>query len=256
MSREVKWNAVTYDENFHFVSEYGKGIIDLLSPISGEKILDLGCGTGDLSNEISNMGAKVTGMDASPHMIEKAREKYNHIPFVVGNGEDFHSEETFDAVFSNAALHWMKNAENVVQSVHQVLKDEGRFVAEFGGKGNIAIIVKGIKHVLENIHGIDTKSRNPWYFPSIGEYSGLLEENGFEVIYARHYDRPTEFPDGYQGLYHFLDQFADSFFYDLSSGEKNTVYKQIVALIEPELFKDGKWIADYRRLQIVAMKKA
>ncbi|GAA0303212.1 SAM-dependent methyltransferase [Gracilibacillus halotolerans] len=256
MSREDMWNAVTYDNKFNFVSEYGKSVIDLLSPNSEEKILDLGCGTGDLTYEISKTGVKVTGMDASPQMIKKAQQKYADIPFIVGNGEDFYIEETFDAVFSNAALHWMKNAENVVQSVNKVLRHDGRFVAEFGGRGNIATIKQGIKHVLEEIHGIDSTSRNPWYFPSIGEYSALLENNGFEVAYARLYDRPTEFPDGDQGLYHFLDQFADSFFYDLSSDEKCIVYKQIKTFIEPDLYKDGKWIADYRRLQMVAVKKS
>ena len=149
----------------------------------------------------------------------------------------------------------MKNAEGVVQSVHQALRQGGRFVAEFGGKGNIAIIIQGITQVLQELYDIDDIDRNPWYFPSIGEYSSLLENNGFEVRYARLYDRPTKLPDGEKGIYHFLNQFAESFFYDIPSTDRKHVYQKIKRYIEAKLYKDGSWLADYRRIQIIAQKK-
>lgn len=255
VSSTKKWNAETYDKKFSFVSEYGKGIVELLDPQSGEKIIDLGCGTGDLTYDISKSGANITGIDVSPQMIETAQEKYNHLPFIVANAENFHTEEQFDAVFSNAALHWMKNAEGVIQSVHRALRQDGRFIAEFGGKGNIATIEQAITYVLEAYYSIDTEERNPWYFPSIGEYSLLLENNGFKVIYARQFERPTILPGREKGLYHFLDQFASSFFYDIPVVERKQVYEKIKSHIKMDVDENGNWIADYHRLQIIALKK-
>lgn len=255
VSGTKKWNAETYDEKFNFVSEYGKGIGDLLNPQPSEKILDLGCGTGDLTYEISKSGASIIGMDASPQMIKMAQEKYNHLQFIVANGENFQVEEQFDAVFSNAALHWMKNAGGVIQSVHRALRQDGRFVAELGGKGNIATIEQAITYVFEELYGIDTKDRNPWYFPSIGEYSLLLEKNGLKVIYARHFERPTMLPGREKGLYHFLDQFANSFFYDIPVVERKQMYEKIKMYTKMNVDENGNWIADYHRLQIIARKE-
>jgi trans-aconitate methyltransferase len=129
------WNADIYDEKLSFVSELGKSLIEMLRPKQGEKILDLGCGTGELTNEIAKLGAEVVGMDASPDMIEKARKKYPYISFLVDRGETFRTQEHYDAIFSNAALHWMKQAESVVQSMALALREGGRLVAEFGGNG-------------------------------------------------------------------------------------------------------------------------
>jgi trans-aconitate methyltransferase len=249
------WNADVYDEKLSFVSELGKSLVEMLDPKQGEKILDLGCGTGDLTNEIAKMGAKVVGMDASPDMIEKARKKYPHLSFLVDNGESFRTQERYDAIFSNAALHWMKRAESVVQSMALALRGGGRLVAEFGGKGNVDAIVKTIEEVLFTNYGIDAKERNPWYFPSIGEYSNLLEKYGFRVMYASHFDRPTPLPDGDQGLDHWLDGFAGGFFAGLESSEKDLVYQQIKERLKAYLWKDNVWIADYKRIRIIAVKE-
>jgi trans-aconitate methyltransferase len=249
------WNPDLYDEKLSFVSDLGKELIELLHPKKGEKILDLGCGTGDLSYEISKSGATVVGMDLSPEMIEKAREKYENIQFVIENGESFRTNEKYDAVFSNAALHWMKNAEKVVESVALALRPKGRFVAEFGGKGNVETIVKTIEAVLLQNYGINATERNPWYFPSIGEYSSLLEKFGFRVLYASHFDRPTPLVDKEQGLNHWLDSFSGDFFVGIDPSEKTLLYEEIKDRLRPYLFKDGTWIADYRRIRIVAVKE-
>lgn len=249
------WNADVYDEKLSFVSELGKSLVEMLGPKQGEKILDLGCGTGDLANEIAKMGAKVVGMDVSPDMIEKARKKYPHLFFLVDNGESFRTEERYDAIFSNAALHWMKRAESVVQSMALALREGGRLVAEFGGKGNVDAIVKAIEEVLFTNYGIDAKERNPWYFPSIGEYSSLLEKHGFRVIYASHFDRPTPLPDGDQGLDHWLDGFAGAFFTGFELDEKASAYQKIKSRLRAYLWKDGAWIADYKRIRMIAVKE-
>jgi trans-aconitate methyltransferase len=249
------WNADAYDEKLSFVSELGKSLVEMLDPKQGEKILDLGCGTGDLTNEIAKLGAKVVGMDVSPDMIEKARKKYPHLSFLADNGESFRTEERYDAIFSNAALHWMKRAESVVQSMALALREGGRLVVEFGGKGNVDAIVKTIEEVLFTNYGIDAKERNPWYFPSIGEYSSLLEKHGFRVIYAIHFDRPTPLPDGDQGLDHWLEGFAGAFFADFELDEKTLAYQKIKSRLKAYLWKDGVWIADYKRIRMIAVKE-
>jgi trans-aconitate methyltransferase len=249
------WNADIYDEKLSFVSELGKSLIQMLGPKQGEKILDLGCGTGDLTNEIAKLGAEVVGIDASSHMIEKARKKYPYISFFVDRSETFRTQERYDAIFSNAALHWMKQDESVVQSMALALREGGRLVAEFGGKGNVDAIVKAIEEVLLTNYGIDAKEKNPWYFPSIREYSSLLEKYGFRVMYANHFDRPTPLPDGDQGLDHWLDGFAGAFFAGLKSSEKDMVYQQIKQRLKAYLWKDGVWIADYKRIRIMAAKE-
>ncbi|SDW12978.1 Trans-aconitate methyltransferase [Marininema mesophilum] len=255
MSSVNVWNPDLYDDKLSFVSHFGKGVLKLLQPQKGEKILDLGCGTGDLTKEISKTGAVVTGSDFSEEMIEKARVKYPEIPFIVENGETFRTNEKVDAVFSNAALHWMKQAANVIESVRLALQPGGRFVAEFGGQGNVQTVIQGITEVLFQEYGIDASARNPWYFPSIGEYSILLEQHGFKVSYAHHFDRPTPLAYGEKGLDHWLDSFADDFFPELSTKERMMIYGKIKTKIQSTLYKDGIWVADYKRIRVMAIKK-
>lgn len=255
MSSMNVWNADLYDDKLSFVSSFGKGVVELLQPQKGEKILDLGCGTGDLSYEISKSGAIVTGYDFSEDMIEKARKKYPQIPFIVENGETFRTNEKYHAVFSNAALHWMKQAAHVVESVGLTLHPGGRFVAEFGGQGNVQTVIRGITEVLSQEYGMNVTDRNPWYFPSIGEYSAILEQSGFKVSYAHHFDRPTPLTDGEKGLNHWLDSFADDFFPEFTKGEKSIIYGKIKNKIQSDLYKDGIWVADYQRIRIIAIKK-
>ncbi|MGJ9384449.1 methyltransferase domain-containing protein [Salipaludibacillus sp. CF4.18] len=255
MSSINVWDANLYDDKLSFVSYFGKGVVDLLEPKEGEKILDLGCGTGDLTHDISESGAMVKGIDFSAEMIEKAREKYPEITFDVENAEKYRTEEKFDAVFSNAALHWMKQADKVIESINLALRPGGRFIAEFGGEGNVHSIIKGIEEVLFQDYGIDVAERNPWYFPSIGEYSTLLEAHGFQVSFALHFDRPTPLADGEKGLNHWLDSFAADFFPEFSAKEKKEIYEKIRNSAQSALYKEGEWVADYKRIRIIAIKK-
>lgn len=254
MSANHVWKTELYDNKLGFVSKFGKDVIELLNPTRGEKILDLGCGTGDLAYEISKKGATVTGMDLSTEMIEKARKKYSDINFINGDAENFQLDESFDAVFSNAALHWMKNAEKVVKCVWNVLKKGGRFVAEFGGHGNVETVIKAISEVLYENYGIDAGQRNPWFFPSIAEYSSLLEQQGFRVTYAVHFDRPTKMEDGENGLNHWLTGFANVFFKEIAEEEKQVVFEKIATKVRKDLFRNGSWYLDYKRIRMKAIK--
>jgi len=249
-----RWKADLYDAKLDFVSQLGKGIVDLLDPQPGETVLDLGCGTGDLAHEMAMRGAKVIGMDLSARMIEAARAKYPGISFLVGDGEQFVLDQPVDAVFSNAALHWMRRPEKVIACVWNALKPGGRFVAEFGGQGNVAAVIGAISRVLERDYGIDASACHPWYFPSIGQYSTLLEKQRFRVTFAAHFDRPTPMKDGENGLRLWLDGFADAFFEGLSPAEREEAIRNIEAEARDELFRDGVWYVDYRRLRVAAVK--
>ncbi|WP_219835571.1 trans-aconitate 2-methyltransferase [Paenibacillus sp. R14(2021)] len=248
------WQTELYDKKMDYVSEFGKDVVEVLSPKKGERIFDLGCGTGDLAYQISIAGATVTGMDLSSQMIDTAKKKYPEINFYVGDAESFKLDQQVDAVFSNAALHWMKEPKLVIKCVWDALKTGGRFVAEFGGQGNVEKVIKATSQVLDRDCGIDASSLNPWYFPSLAQYSTLLEQQGFRVTYAVHFSRPTKMTDGENGLNIWLMGSADDFFKGLSIHEKKKAINKIAAEASKELFKDGAWYIDYKRLRVMAIK--
>lgn len=248
-----EWDADHYDSKLSYVSDLGRSLMSLLQPKSGEYILDLGCGTGDLTHDIADYGAHVMGMDSSDTMIRQARQKYPKLDFVVGNGEEFAVTRPYDAVFSNAALHWMTHPRDVIHCVWEALASGGRFVAEFGGKGNVDTVIRALEQALAEV-GIAASARNPWYFPSIAEYTTLLEQQGFLTTYAIHFDRPTEMPDGDRGLEHWLNGFAHSYFRDLDHFTRTRVVQRTTDLTRPILYKGGQWHIDYRRLRVAAVK--
>ncbi|ELY99769.1 type 11 methyltransferase [Natrialba chahannaoensis JCM 10990] len=178
---DTEWDSTSYDGDHSFVFEYGEDIVDLLEPAPDERILDLGCGTGHLTNQIARSGADIVGLDASAEMLAEARERYPDREFVRADAREFAFETDFDAVFSNAALHWIPEQDAVLDSVAASLRPGGRFVAELGGVGNVQSIVDAVRAAASE-HGYEVDS--PWYFPSVGEYATVLESNGFEVRYA------------------------------------------------------------------------
>ncbi|MEI6946450.1 methyltransferase domain-containing protein [Paraflavisolibacter sp. H34] len=249
----MKWNTELYDNKHDFVSKYGEGVIDLLNPQAGERILDLGCGTGDLADVIRQRGATVLGMDSSPDMIQKAIAKYPGITFDVQSATGFAYDEPFDAIFSNATLHWVLEAQQAVTSIYNNLKWGGRFVAEFGGKGNVGNIVNALRAVLQDKGFERQAQKEVWYFPSLSEYTTLLENAGFRVTFAAHFDRPTLLKDD-QGMQNWLRMFGQPFFENLESEVVAEILEEVERRVEATNYLDGKWYADYVRLRVVALK--
>jgi len=244
------WDAARYQDQHSFVWRFGADLLDLLNPQTGERILDVGCGTGQLTSEIARTGAAVTGLDKSPEMLAEASKNYPDLTLVPGDAANFHFTEPFDAVFSNAALHWVKDAEGAVQSIAHALRPGGRFVAEFGGKGNIASIQAALRAVL----GPMADERSPWYYPSIGEYAPLLERHGFEVRNASLFDRPTPL-DGPDGMANWLRMFMTSYLREFTAERADEVVRQLVDHLRPTHYRDGAWTADYRRLRVVCVRR-
>lgn len=238
-----QWNVELYEQKHSYVWQYGSKLLEMLDAKPGEQILDLGCGTGQLTAEIAATGARVVGLDAAESAIAQCRQQYPQIEFIVANGADF-SLEPFDAVFSNAALHWIHPPAAAVNCIYRALKPGGRLVAEFGGKGNVDRIIEAIEMAI-------ARSINRWYFPSIGEYSTLLEQQGFTVNFATLFSRPTKLA-GEDGLANWLEMFAYEDFRE-SSATTATI-EQIESQLRPFLYRDGHWWADYWRIQIVATK--
>lgn len=247
------WDAVLYEDKHAFVWQYGEDLLKFLNPQPGESILDLGCGTGQLTEKIAQAGAEVMGVDYAHEMIEKARKNYPHIRFDVADARNFQVDKPLDAVFSNAVLHWVKEADCAIASIHKSLKPGGRFVAEFGGKGNVQAIATALESALEAIN-ISAQALNPWYFPSIGEYASLLEQQGFDVIHAMLFARPTPLADGEAGMANWIQMFASTFLEGLSGEQQIQVIRVVEEYLKPTLYQQGTWKADYRRIRIVAIK--
>ncbi|MEH2143938.1 class I SAM-dependent methyltransferase [Nostoc sp.] len=248
------WNTALYQDKHAFVWQYGEDLLKFLNPKPGESILDLGCGTGQLTEKIAQAGAEVIGVDHAATMIEKARQNYPHIRFDVADARNFQVDKPLDAVFSNAVLHWVKEANSAIASIHQALKPGGRFVTEFGGKGNIQAIVKALYSALESIGIPQAQVENPWYYPSIGEYAILLEQQGFDVIYSTLFARPTPLVEGEAGMANWIQMFANTFLTLLPADQQTQVIRAVEEYLKPTLYQEGTWTADYRRIRIVAIK--
>jgi ubiquinone/menaquinone biosynthesis C-methylase UbiE len=251
---KFSWDPILYDSKHDFVFKYGEEIVNLLNPLKDETILDIGCGTGDLTKKISDLCKKIIGLDNSAEMIKTAKGKFPEIAFIVGDANDFKYDESFDAVFSNAVLHWIPDAEKVIQNINKHLKTGGRFVAEFGGKGCVNKIITTLTDILNSEKIYYPKIQDNLYYPSIGEYSEILEKNGFELNYALLFDRPTELKDGFQGLKNFIEMFLNWLFINVSESDKMGIIEKASNKLKPLIFNGKSWIADYRRIRILAIK--
>jgi len=319
-----QWNAAEYDAKHKFVYEKAKGLVELLAPKAGERILDLGCGTGALTAEIVARGAEVLGVDRSEEMIAQARKKFPALRFEVmdarqlrfetdaaqdeaagktekqiphptkpvGIRRDRHGETAgipfkvapfealleardrsrltvnkqakqgnrddrlgrFDAVFSNAVLHWISEADEVIAGVARVLKPGGRFVAEFGGKGNIQKLVAQFHGALAALNIRPPEAVGPWFYPSVAEYAGMLERHGLEVREASLFDRPTVLEEGERGLENWIRVFRKTFVEKMGQENASRWIREVERQCRAELFRDGSWVLDYRRLRIAAWK--
>jgi trans-aconitate methyltransferase len=248
------WNANLYDAKHDFVWKYGSDVVSLLDPRAGERILDLGCGTGHLTAQIAESGAKVTGVDRSAEMVAKARLAYPNLKFEIADAANLTFRDEFDAVFSNATLHWIHEPELVLQGVWKSLRPDGRFVAEFGGKKNIRAMQDAFDLALVELGAAKAGEVNLWYYPSVSEYSTLAERNGFEVRFITLFDRPTGLADGAAGLRNWIVMFGGDYLAKAGEPRREEFLRRVEEILRPKLFRDGQWWADYRRLRLVAYK--
>lgn len=251
----MQWNADLYDQKHAFVYQFGENVLELLDVKPGERIHDVGCGTGYLTKQIKGQGAEVIGTDYSPQMIEQARKNFPDVEFEVANASDFHLEGKFDAVFSNAALHWVKDHDGMMQCVYDSLKPGGRFVAEMGGKGNVQKLITAAKSTLEKYGYHKQAQLSQWYFPSLGEYATRLEQHGFRVAFASHFDRKTPLQDGDRGVAKWIEMFAADYFKGVPEDQKQQMLTEITELLRPDYEENGQWYADYKRLRFIAVRE-
>jgi trans-aconitate methyltransferase len=275
-----QWDVDRYQAQHSFVWQYGASLIDIAKPMAGERILDVGCGTGELtaklaaqcgvagaaetqssSTSLPSTATTIIGMDADASMIAKAQEQFPHLQFFQGDIRNFElssetdSDSRVDLLFSNAVLHWVpeRKIDDAVRSMARALKPGGRFVVEFGGKGNVGKIVRACQDVIRESKGLECP--NPWYYPSISEFTSALEKHGIEVTSAELYDRPTLLDDGENGMSNWIRMFGSKFL-EYQSTEDDIVQflVDVNDKLRPYLFDATQWTADYRRIRIVGRK--
>lgn len=249
----INWDAKKYTSDFSFVHQYGSSVLELIEAEPGSTVLDLGCGNGALSKTLQDKGFTVKGIDASKDLLEIARKTYPNIEFIQADATGFSLDEPVDVVFSNAVFHWIdrEKQNDMLKCVRGAIKKSGEFVFEFGGFGNNRLIHEALNKVFSE-HGFDYKM--PFYFPTISEYSALLEDTGFLVKFAVLFDRPTELK-GADGLKDWINMFVKTPFSVVQEEkEREIIVDEAVKSLEDTLFKDGKWYADYVRLRMRAVR--
>ena len=248
------WNSSAYAENGRFVAHLAGAVLDLLAPVPGEHLLDLGCGDGALTEHLAATGAHVTGLDASEAMVDAARAR--GLTVLHGSAVEMTFDQAFDAVFSNAALHWIaeRDQPRAIAAVLRAVKPGGRFVAEMGGQGNIAAIRSALSAVL-GPRGIDAEASAASFFPSATHYEALLREAGFEVRSMELCPRPTALPGEETGMERWLTTFRSGVLDQLSLTSRRSAIDDVITLLRPILSdRTGQWTADYVRLRFVAVR--
>ncbi len=244
------WDPADYARTASFVPRLGAPVVDLLAPQPGELVLDLGCGDGALSVEIAGRGARVIGLDASPEMLRDARAR--GLDVRQGDAAAFELPERFDAVFTNAALHWVRDHDGVAASVARHLRSGGRFAGELGGFGNVAAIVTATLAVLAR-RDIDGRGALPWTFPTPEAFTAVLARHGLSVREIALIPRPTPLP---AGMAAWLRTFGGAFLAAIPDADREAVVAEIVELLAPSLQDTGGgWTADYVRLRFLAVRE-
>ena len=246
-----QWSPDLYDDKHSFVWKLGTSVIELLDPKPGERILDVGCGLGQLTAQIVDSGAEVVGVDSSAAMIDEARRTRPDIEFQLGDVQCLDTASPFDAVFSNAALHWITQPDNAALCIARALKPTGRLAVEFGGQGNVQHLTAAVEAAYHSLLG--EPLRHPWYFPSIAAFSSLLETHGMEVTFATLIDRPTPLEDD-DGLRNWVRMFGQHWLSRIQAEQQDEFFSRVEEFARPNLFQNSHWFADYRRIRVAARK--
>jgi trans-aconitate methyltransferase len=254
MSGQQQWNPRLYQAGHSFVWQYGRDLLELLDAKPGERILDVGCGTGQLTAEIAQAGAQVVGTDSSPQMVAAAQGNFPELRFEMIGATALPFSNEFDAVFSNATLHWIGDQQGAVTAIARALKSGGRFVFEMGGRNNLRQVMNAGFRALASF-GLERPERLcPWFFPSIGEYAVLLESHGLSVTFAVLFERPTVLQGGESGLVNWIEMFGGFATQAVTPEQREQLIARWQTLARPALLQNGDWIADYRRLRMVGIK--
>jgi len=248
------WDAERYAEAFSFVPEGGRNLVAWLDPQPGERVLDLGCGTGALTAAIAGLGAEVEGVDRDEAMLAVARRAQPGLSFRRADAQTLTVDGLLDAVFSNAAMHWMPDQDAVIARVAAALRPGGRFVVEMGGRRNIAAIIAALQAALAAAGLPRAQQPYPWVFPSPAEQCARLEAQGFEVRRLAYFDRPTPLEGGEQGMRDWLQMFVPAMLSVAPQGRAADVVAAVERTTRPALFRDGQWVADYVRLRFLAVR--
>lgn len=248
MTRQ-KWDAGEYNKHASFVASFGSNLIDNLNPSVHKNVLDLGCGDGELAEKIKSMGINVVGIDSSQEMVQATNDR--GITAYVMDGHNIHFDTQFDAVFSNAVLHWLTQPEKVLAGINNVLRPNGTFIAEFGGAGNIQALLDAMQETFKEQPTFG-KFKHPWYFPSLESYTDLLLEHGFRVDNIELFKRPTPLKSGVEK---WLQIFANGIIHQLTSEQKEIFFESVINKLTPVLYSEETgWVADYVRLRLIATK--
>lgn len=245
----IEWNSTLYDNKHDFVAEYGKGLLEFVPQNAKQTILDLGCGTGILTAQLSELCDEIVGVDGSQNMVDKAKEEFGNIEFKVCDALALPFEGEFDVVFSNAVFHWLSDHDALLKNIHKALKPQGLLVCEFGASGNIATIENAFAKACSILgYGYEPK----FNFPTTEDFGKLLEDNGFIIDRIYDYDRPTVLKDGEQGLVYWTKQFYASELEVMPKQVQAMVFEKVECLTRDALWNGTEWVADYRRLRAIA----
>lgn len=250
----ITWDAKGYQDQFQFVPQYGESVLSLLDAPEGSFVVDLGCGNGALTRKLAEKGYRVLGIDASSEMLAAARADNPGLPFCEGDAVTFSLQRPADAIFSNAVFHWIdrEKQDAMIANLARQLKPGGELVFEFGGKGCAEKVHAALEKIFKE-HGLVYP--RVFYFPTIGEYAPLLEKHGLRVTDAFLFDRPTP-QQGENGLADWIRMFDKKPFEGLSPALAEEIIQKAVRLLAPSLLIDGRWIVDYVRLRMRAVKES
>lgn len=251
----IDWNAQEYSRDFSFVHHYGEDVLKLLDIQPGDTVIDLGCGNGALTAQLSEKGAHAIGIDASAEMLATAHGNYPELEFRKADALNFTVEKPVDALFSNAVFHWIDKGRQplLLERINRALKLQGQLVCEFGGKGCAGRVHEALRKSFEKRGMAYTV---PFYFPSIGEYTALMEQSGFKVVYAILFDRPTHCQNGEKGLKNWIRMFDKVPFQQMDTNMQEAIITETEQeLRNTALFHDGEWFIDYVRIRIKAIKE-